>query len=536
MIDYMTGVHPVDLGLPSRFTDFRQAQIDMINRTLNSSKRFVAHAAPTGIGKSVGVVATAKYMGVRAAICTSTKGLQEQYLTDFRECGMKNAKGRSNFQCITRVGETCEEGSICKCRHTTGKQDASSLCPYKAQWAAACDSQLVCTNYAYWSTVQRFSASGGLGTFGLLVLDEGHDAPEEISNQMTVTFSERELAMMDTSWPSVTQSLPQWRDWAEDLRLPVEARYEALKRTGRDSLDRATVNQIKAWSSLAAKLATLANLRGTWAVESRYFRGKPDGFKLQPVWPHQYAEEVLFRGVPKIVIVSATLSKKTMGLMGIKAGDVDFYEYPSEFPASRCPVYSIPTVAMNRNSTEEDFETLVDRIDEIIDGRLDRKGMIHGVSYKRAQDVATLSRHGNHMIIHQSGETVDAVKAFAESEPPCLLVSPSITTGYDFAGPLCEYQIICKAPYPDLRGSVQKARMGEDWLYPAYEMVMTLVQAAGRGMRSMTDQCETFLIDDTITKCFDKHGGLWPKWFRPLVQKVTTVPDPPPSLAEQAEE
>jgi Rad3-related DNA helicase len=241
--------------------------------------------------------------------------------------------------------------------------------------------------------------------------------------------------------------------------------------------------------------------------------------------------------VPKIVIVSATLSRKTLQLLGIKSQDVDFYEYPYEFPKERCPVYSLPTVAMNYKSTDEDFSVLVNRIDEIIGGRLDRKGMIHGVSYKRAKDIAAASAYGQHMIIHQSGETQDAVKVFMGSQAPAVLVSPATTTGYDFAGALCEYQIICKAPYPDMRGAVQTARRTVDWLYPAYEMVMALVQAAGRGMRSKGDQCETFLIDDTITKAFDKHGGLWPRWFRPLVKKVKEVPDPPspltPSLVDE---
>lgn len=531
MIPYMDGVHPSDLGLPDRFTEFRQAQIDMINRTLNSTKRFVAHAAPTGIGKSVALAAIAKYMGVRSVVCTSTKGLQEQYLSDFGSCGMVNVKGRSNFPCTSHPSETCEEGAHRKCRCASGPQGPDSTCPYKAQWASACISPLVCTNYSYWSTVQRFGQ--GIGEFGLLMLDEGHDAPDEISNQMTTSFSERELDMLDASWPTIPISLPQWKEWAIENAPRASTRYERLYQLSGMNVDTRTVKEIKAWSSLTAKLSTLSAMKGAWAVEQRLVRGQVDGYKLQPIWPYTYAEEVLFRGVGKVVIVSATLSRKTLQLLGIQNQDVDFYEYPSEFPADRCPVYSLPTVAMNHKSTSDDFQVLVDRVDEIIEGRLDRKGMIHGVSYIRARDIAATSRFGKYMITHQSGETQDAVKVFMESPAPAILVSPSITTGYDFAGELSEYQIICKAPYPDLRGAVQNARKTQDWLYPAYEMVMALVQASGRQMRSKWDQSETFLIDDTITKCFDKHTQLWPKWFRPLVKKVTEVPDPPPSLAEQ---
>jgi Rad3-related DNA helicase len=529
-IPYMDGVSPSDLGLPPHFTAFRPDQIRMVDRTLNSTKRFIAHAAPTGSGKSGAVVAIAKYMGVRASVLTSTKGLQEQYLRDYHPSGMRDVRGRSNFSCISHPNETCEEGAHRKCRHTTGQQSTASLCPYKSQWAAAMESSLICTNYAYWCTIQRFS--GGLGPFGLLILDEAHDAPDEISNQMTVTFSERELSMLDTSWPGVVQSLPQWKSWAKE-HLPVAvSRYQTLYRNSAMA-DTRTIKEIAMWSSLASKLTSLSEMKGAWVVEPRVFRGSADGYKLQAVWPYTYAESVLFHGIEKVILVSATLSHQTLRLLGIKASDVDFYEYDTSFPASRCPVYSIPTVAMNHKSGDDSFSLLMERVDEIISGRLDRKGVIHGVSYSRAKEIVAASSYRQHMIIHSSGETQDAVEVFMSSPPPTILVSPSVTTGYDFAGDKCEYQIICKAPYPDLRSAVQRTRMAADFLYPAYEMVVALIQACGRGMRSEVDRCETFLIDDTITKVYDRHKGLWAKWFRPLVRKVDEVPSPPPTLEEE---
>jgi len=527
----MTGIRPPDLGLPTRFTDYRPAQIEMIERTMQSHHRFVAHAAPTGIGKSVALVSAALYMGLRTVILTSTKGLQNQYLTDFRDCGLVNCMGRNNFQCVTRPGTTCEEGALCKCHHTIGQQSATSLCPYKSQWATALASPLVCTNYAYWCTGQRFAKA--LGHVDMLILDEGHDAPNEISNQMTITISERELAMLDASWPVITVSIPCWREWATPYAITAAARAESLYNAQR--LDQQSIRIMAAWRNLAAKLSTMAGMRGAWVVEP--YVGKrtnaDTGYKLQAVWPYTHAEEVLFLGVSKIVIASATLSRKTLQLMGIRSQDVDYYEYPSEFPPERSPVYSIPTVAMNHKSPDEDFRKLVERVDEIIDGRLDRKGVIHGVSYQRARDIANLSRHRGLMITHSTGETKEAVEVFQQAPAPAILVSPSVDTGYDFAFSQCEFQIICKAPYPGMADPVQQVRREQDWLYPAYEMVMTLVQSAGRGMRAATDRCETFLIDDTITKVFDRNINLWPKWFRRLVRKSAVVPLPPPPLADE---
>ena len=38
-----------------------------------------------------------------------------------------------------------------------------------------------------------------------------------------------------------------------------------------------------------------------------------------------------------------------------------------------------------------------------------------------------------------------------------VLVSPSVSTGYDFPGRECEWQFICKVPFPDGRAKIQQA-------------------------------------------------------------------------------
>ena len=530
--DILQGIQPTDLGMPKKFGKFRPVQLEMINNSLQSTKRFVAHSCPTGGGKSATVIAEALLTGNRTAILTSTKGLQAQYLDDFKECGLRSVKGKSNFTCCKSTRETpmtCEEGSQVGC-----SLSKSNECPYKEQYNLSLDAHLITTNYAYWCLIHRFGK--GLGEVDTLVLDEAHNAPNQVGEQVNITFSEKEQYMLRTEWPKEWRSLPQWRTWAQTHHSSAKLVVEKMVKNASQNLDRETIKLMMAWRSLAAKLGVISSMEGAWISEPRMYRGKPDGYRLQAVWPYTYAERLLFLGIKKIILVSATINRKTLELLGIKKADCDFFEYGSTFDPKRSPVYFLPTVSLNHKSGADEFNLITSRVDEIVSSRLDRKGIIHTTSYQRAKDLIDKSEFGPIMVLNESGSTADTVEQFKKADAPLILVSPSVTTGWDFPMTQCEYQIIVKAPYPDLRSAVQNARKEADWSYPSYEMSQVLVQSCGRGMRSSSDRCETFVIDDTVEKAYNRSGFLFPKWFKDQVVQIEETPEPPPSLFDEMDD
>jgi ATP-dependent DNA helicase DinG len=87
-------------------------------------------------------------------------------------------------------------------------------------------------------------------------------------------------------------------------------------------------------------------------------------------------------------------------------------------------------------------------IDRILDARGDRKGIIHTTSFERARYLQQYSRHSGRLLLNESRNTRDVVSAFKSTQRPMVLVSPSVTTGYDFPYAECEFQVIGKVPYP----------------------------------------------------------------------------------------
>lgn len=531
---------PSELGFPAKFREWRPNQADAINRILDCGKRFVGLSLPTGDGKSGVYVAAAVASGRRAVVLTSTKQLQTQLLSDFASLGMVDVRGRANYSCSMGPDINCEIGSLCRCRDATPTDLGPPSCPYRAAVYAASRSNLVVTNYSYWVFLNAYSE--GLGSADLLVCDEAHNAPDEVCSAMTVTFDPEDVfRRLNADWPRDVDDMESWRAWAKSMLAQARTKLDELLLTLRISgPSRYLVHEVARQQALVRSLQTAVSMRGRWVSEPT----RRNGYSLAPVWPADYAEQVLFLGVPKVVLISATIIPKTLEILGVPGGDYEFYEYPSSFPPRRCPVYYVPTVTVNHRWKQESVDRWLDRIDEIIGARLDRRGVIHSVSYERRDLILARSRYSDIMLSHSPGSEAAQrqLAQFRNTPPPVVLVSPSMTTGVDLAYEDCEYQIICKVPFPDTRSRIMQARCGriengksreEGREYEIYSTIQILVQETGRGMRAADDQCESFIIDNQINWIEWKWKKLIPLWWRRWFRRVKNVPDPPPALVEQ---
>lgn len=537
---------PQDLGLPTKFRTWRPGQYESVMWALEALKtetKFVAVNAPTGAGKSGIAVALANARGGRSVVATSTKPLQRQYLDDFGPGGMVDIRGRSNYSCHLGNGTTCEEGVEEGCPDAPFCQ-----CPYRAALSSACSSSTVVTNYAYWAAVHRYAE--GLGSTDLLVCDEAHTAFGEVCGVMRLEFWERDIAfLLGTMFPARNFTLGGWKDWAGDL-LPVAASALVVaEKLAKQRQDKALFRRARRIKALGRSLTDLQNARGEWVFEHRRL-SQGEVWQADPVWAAPYAAPVLFDHAGKVLLISATVTKRTMSLLGLEPGDYEYLEMPSQFPPASSPVYYIPTAAMSKGMSYTAESNMYNRIDEIITTMGPRKGIIHAVSYNRAEQIASASQHADIMILHERGGAgVQAgIEEFRASRGPAVLVSPAITMGFDFAGEDSEYQILPKLPFPDLSDHINRARTAADIQRPKTaedkerkqrgtdyldDMVSQyLIQACGRSKRSAQEPCMSLILDDNWRwwRWRAERGGCFPWWFRRLLKTSTRVPPPLPRV------
>ena len=144
--------------------------------------------------------------------------------------------------------------------------------------------------------------------------------------------------------------------------------------------------------------------------------------------------------------------------------------------------------------------------------------------------IITYSRHRDILLFNDPKNTRTTVERFRSSDPPRVLISPSLTTGWDLPDEDCEYAIIAKIPFPDTRSAITAARSKADPDYGPYVAMQTIVQASGRGMRSATDSCEVLIIDDQWRWFWPKFKHFAPGWCKEAVSHSITIPAPLPKL------
>lgn len=561
---------PNVLGLPVKFASWRPMQAEAVLRAAGVvdtgssptladqlSRRFQVLGMPTGSGKSLAYMAAAYLLEDRVAILTSTKGLQRQLETDFKDgsAGLVVLAGKNAYPCVAEEGRIgCDKGQCnygLPCPHKAG-------CEYYKAVDRAKSARIVVTNYAMWYAVHEYGE--GLGDFGMLVLDEAHQAPNSVASALSVVVDEDEAQELSGDMPDPREGIATWVRWAEQQARMLSTILEAEKgnlKAGMVSLNPRRKQKMDRMRRLMTSLNTLVEAGGLideWVVETEEGDNRPDtvgrrrntgrraayggygGYgssntappkvvlRMDPVWPGRGAERYLFRGVPRVVLTSATVVPKTLRLLGVDEPDMAFWECDNPFPVVRRPIYWVDTIRLNARSTESDLRLWVSRIDQILRSRPGVKGLVHTTSYARKEFLLANSREKARMVGHNSHDTVAKVREFKDSAEPLVLVSPSMTTGWDFPYEQCRFQVIGKVPFPDTRDAITRTRCRLDPEYRNYLTAQALVQAYGRGVRAEDDWCECFVVDDNLGWFLKQAEALVPKWFRAAVSRHRTIP------------
>jgi Rad3-related DNA helicase len=444
-------------------------------------------------------------------ILTSTRGLQDQLVNDFSTIGLVELKGRGNYRCVRGDGPTCEDG-LCHygvdCRFKTGG------CVYFDALRTAKQSRYVVTNYAMWLTAGDFIREGRQ----TLIMDEAHAAPDHLNNYLAV---EIDLGLIGVAMEEEVRPPRDWGDWAKTYLQRVVSMTEL----GLLNID-LNLGRLKKLSKVRRTLEALVRISASPLVVDKV----KEKYIINPSCLIRYAESSLFMGMPFVQLTSATVTTHTARMLGVNTYDLK--EYQSPFPVRRRPVMWIPTTRVDRKMIHGDEMLWLSRIDQIIGPRLTRKGIIHSVSYDRAWRIVDESKYGRYAIVHGKDDAAMKVATFKRRKAPAFLVSPSMTTGWDFPYDQCRWQIIAKVPFPDSRSAIQKERQRQDPDLPFYTAWQTLIQSAGRGVRAEDDCCETLIVDDHFGWLWSNYGHLAPKWFTSAIRKCPTLPAPYPSHGE----
>lgn len=498
----------------SKFSSWFPGQEELVGiflRWLKSDKRFMCANVPTGFGKSMIAQYTSWINGKTCVYITNTKALQDQLFEDFSHLGMVDVRGQNSYECIARPPVTVDRGV---CHSNGGRCSVKGQCSYYNAIDQAKVSKLVVTNYAYWLS-QNFYSDGfspkDQDPPQLVIMDEAHLAGSALESHITINLSPADLAELGMDNFGIDWQWDQWQEKAGEMSAILAKRIDELEEEIKVDPQDGKTRRHRNLTRLCRWMQQIYHSKVEWIVDSNQ-----EGVVICPLWPRDYKER-LFIG-EKILLMSATLTKKSIEKLGIDE-DYEWIDWPSPFDPAKSPIYHIDTLRVEYRIPPENMGIWARRIDQIIEGRLDRKGIISTTSYDRADLLLRHTDFAHLMVSHKRGNTEigRAVGQFRAASAPSVLVSPAITSGWDFPGEDCEYIIIGKVPFISAQGKLVKARQADDpeWVY--FLAMETMVQVAGRATRNTEDTCEVFIMDNNWTWFWRKYKHFAARWFQDRV-------------------
>ena len=531
-----------------RDSAFRTGQAEAIQFALDSPKKIVVIEAATGSGKSLIAMASGAAQGEVTCLVHS-KILQTQYTDDFPEA--RSLFGRSNYDCLQNPGTTCEdctsnEHSVCK-HHmaykniSTGKLegDYSNPCLYKIQKHKVLSSRYRILNYDYF-----LSEANYIGKFSgqdFVVIDEADSLEATLINFVTLTFTryalrrigmDEEAAKLKMTSKFKDQLVQSWKNFGQTALIRVNAIIGKINNTIKAAGNNITpqiesaMKELKKIVRLKEKINLfLNNVDDTWMLDNQ-----SDKLIFRPLWlTPEMAEKFLWQHAKKFVLMSASFYPRPIlaKTLGLDIDDIDYHMIPSQFPVANRPVYIAPVANLTYKTMDVEIPKLIPAIRSIVDSRPNSKGIIHAVSYTLAHKIVDLMNSPRY-ITHNSTDRQEVLDRFMESDEPLILVSPSLERGVSLEDDKARLVIIAKSPYLSLADKIVSARLyssklGSDW-YKA-TMMLTVLQMAGRAVRSAEDYAECFILDEQVEQAITSRPGFLPGWFMDALE--FRLPDKP---------
>jgi len=521
----------------------KQAIEFALNEFLKNDRRFCIIEAGTGVGKSAVGLTVSRYLldNLNTSDCfepggyflTTQKILQEQYTNDFPS--VVSLKSSSNYSCSYYKSNTCAESQ--KLLRTADKssrffKSCAFGCKYRKQKDKFLNSSESITNFSYFLAEANFS--GKITPRQILVVDEGHNIETELSKFVEITVTE--LFAKNILKLRFPQKVTQYQTflWIKDTYLPTASRRlkhfeDSIEKFGGDKLRekmkqfQKITKQYDLLRSHVTKIKKFVQLYKTdnWVFE--YSRTEKKGFRkvsFKPIDISLYSEDSLFRLGQKIIIMSATIVdvdtfRKTLG---IDESNSCFISLPSPFPSENRPVIFSPVGSMSAKAIDTTLPSLARSVREILDHHKDEKGIIHCKTYKIANYLKN-SLRDSRILTHDSTNRDLVLNEHTCSKKNTVLLSPSMTEGVDLRGDISRFQIICKVPYPYLGDNLVRKRMNKFKGWYELQTAKSIIQAAGRSVRSSDDHAVTYILDSDFDRFLRKSSSFFSDDFKRCIVK-----------------
>ena len=551
----------IDSNFP--FEKYRSNQyniIENIYQSLSSKTDNYVLEAPTATGKSVIAYTAAKTLlpeiidpddnqKPNIIICTLTKQLQHQYINSF-----SNQKDTSyiyssqNYPCksypeLNNTEDACYYGHpLCPGQKCIDKKE----CKYLIQKSKFLSHKIGITNYHYFLTNKKLICD-------ILILDECHELEKLLANNIEILLSSYNLIRFTnaltklkikninstlflkllmklvkskkTSIESIEKYITNFIDYFEPL---VENAFERIEKImdKKKVINKQQIQQQQLLTQLSEtidKYKQFLNSKTKWIISEKSTNNNNYKITVKPVDVYEFFEKYIANRTKKIIFMSATICGPSEFTKNLGITDYKYLEVPATIPISHRRIYFFSNLGnLNYKNKWKLLPIFVEKIDEIIkyhrscDNNVN--GIIHSVSYENAEYIKNNSKYKDDIIIPTQEEKLNINLILNKGKK--ILVSPSMILGIDLPDDLSRFQILLKVPYLNLGNDWVKYKLKKDQKWYARNAIMSIIQCAGRSVRSIDDFAYTYILDSNFSRLLMYHQKLFPKYFLKAIKYV----------------
>lgn len=440
---------------------------------------------------------------------TITKSLQDQYKETFDDTGI--LKGQNNYQCMVDESQTVDSAP---CIYAKGlKRDCWSCnkCPYYNDRNTMVKSDFSALSYSMFAALPEH-----LKKRKIIVCDEASELEDQLVAQFTCIVDIPFLMKIDVDispFPSIETPV-KVKEWIgkvlTETNRKVEYYMSFFKETSKKDAD--FHKKKTEYSKLTNFIRSVELLFSTYH-DSQYIIERVDKcIKFTPLKVDKLAD-YLFKHGEHIILLSATIIDPDNFCKNLGIDKFKYIEVKSDFDPEKAPIYIMAKQKLNYSNLKSMLPTLCKQVEGILESHSGEKGIIH-THTQYITDYLRDNISSSRLLCRELGvNNEDILDMHFDSDKDTVLVSPSMTYGVDLKGDLAKFQIILKAPWlPTTNPRVEKLMKSDKYWY-TNRMLCSIVQACGRGVRSISDECQTYILDGSIFDAIARNKKKLPAFF-----------------------
>lgn len=471
----------------------RQAQADVLRKVESVWKTsdVIVVNAPVALGKSLIALTISKWQGGKADILVPTNILLKQYLRDVP--AWPKMMKKEQYSCKERpdyVGEkehySCEERYF----HSSAKKSTRKHCP---ECPFVKDNRRFRYARGVLETYMMYVARNEQRNWpaSTVIVDEAHNLADTIMTLQGKVF------------------------WRHDLNYPenLYTRGQLLKWVKRRLADRFAPSKDKLeWlrQELEAPVPRYAFERSF-----KDFRGVPkDCIRLLPVNIRNAPPYFWGKGVKKLVLLSATISKEDIRQLGLDGRRVTFVNADSPIPVGNRKIIAESIANVNYRNSNKSIKEITEYIREVLlPKHQGEKGVLHATY--ALLPLLKKELRGPQFVFHDSKDKMKKYQEFLDSPPEDgkVFVACGLQEGIDLKDDRARWQAVVKVPWLSLGDPAIREKVKNEETYYRWQALKDILQASGRVCRGPDDYGVTYILDSSFERLYDNSRDLTPAWF-----------------------